>query len=50
MADWEPALQPALDHVSHKEQASMIRRYIIWRNKHANDERLKRVVAQANVA
>jgi transposase len=23
------------DHVSHKEQASMIRRYIIWRNNHA---------------
>ena len=23
------------DHASHKEQASMIRRYIIWRNNHA---------------
>ena len=22
-------------HASHKEQASMIRRYIIWRNNHA---------------
>jgi hypothetical protein len=28
----------------HKEQASMIRRYIIWRNNHAYDERLRRIV------
>jgi hypothetical protein len=28
------------DHASHKEQGSMIRRYIIWRNKHAADDRL----------
>ncbi|MFJ6773224.1 transposase, partial [Kitasatospora sp. NPDC091257] len=27
-----------------------IRRYIIWRNKHAADERLRAVVARANVA
>ncbi|MEV0534925.1 transposase, partial [Kitasatospora sp. NPDC050463] len=26
------------------------RRYIIWRNKHAADERLRAVVARANVA
>ena len=38
------------DHASHKEQASMIRRYIIWRNNHAYDERLRRIVTQANVA
>ena len=38
------------DHPSHKEQASMIRRYIIWRNNHAYDERLRQVVARANVA
>jgi transposase len=38
------------DHASHQEQASMIRRYIIWRNNHAYDERLRRVVARANVA
>ena len=38
------------DHASHKEQASMIRRYIIWRNNHAYDERLRRVVDRANVA
>jgi len=38
------------DHASHKEQASMIRRYIIWRNSHAYDERLRRIVNRANVA
>ncbi|MFK0127044.1 IS630 family transposase [Streptomyces nigra] len=38
------------DHASHKEQGSMIRRYIIWRNKHAADERLCEVVDRANVA
>jgi hypothetical protein len=37
------------DHASHKEQASMIRRYIIWRN-HAYDERLRRIVDRANLA
>jgi transposase len=38
------------DHASHKAQASMIRRYIIWRNNHAYDERLRRIVDRANVA
>jgi len=38
------------DHASHQEQGSMIRRYIIWRNNHAYDERLRRVVDRANVA
>jgi transposase len=38
------------DHASHKEQSSMIRRYIIWRNQHAHDERLRRFIAKANVA
>ena len=38
------------DHASHKEQASMIRRSIIWRNNHAYDERLRRIVDKANVA
>jgi len=28
----------------------MIRPYIIWRNNHAYDERLRRIVAKANVA
>ncbi|MGW4379461.1 hypothetical protein [Kitasatospora sp. NPDC004531] len=38
------------DHASHKEQGSMIRRYIIWRNKNAADQRLREVVTRANVA
>jgi transposase len=38
------------DHASHKEQGSMIRRYIIWRNKHAADERLRQIVTRANAA
>ena len=38
------------DHATHEEQGSMIRRYIIWRNNHAYNERLRRVVARANVA
>jgi transposase len=38
------------DHATHEEQGSMIRRYIIWRNTHAYDERLRQVVARANVA
>ncbi|WP_243704640.1 hypothetical protein [Micromonospora sp. KC723] len=38
------------DHASHQEQASMIRRYIIWRNRHADDRRLRAIVDKANVA
>jgi hypothetical protein len=38
------------DHASHKEQGSMILRYIIWRNRHADNTRLRQVVARANVA
>ncbi|UQA94814.1 hypothetical protein K9S39_25780 [Streptomyces halobius] len=38
------------DHASHKEQGSMIRRYIIWRNHHADDQRLRAVVDRANAA
>jgi transposase len=38
------------DHASHQQQASMIRRYIIWRNNHVYDERLRRIVTRANVA
>jgi hypothetical protein len=37
-------------HASHKEQASMIRRYIIWRNNHGYNERLRRIIDRANVA
>jgi len=28
----------------------MIRRYIAWRNRHADDQRLRRVIDGANVA
>ncbi|MGC4982406.1 IS630 family transposase [Streptomyces sp. DT193] len=38
------------DHASHKEQGSMIRRYIIWRNKHTADIRLHAIVTRVNVA
>jgi len=37
------------DHVTHTEQASMIRRYIIWRNNLACDERLRRIIDRANI-
>ena len=32
------------DHPSHTEQASMIRRYISWRNRNAHDKRLREIV------
>jgi transposase len=38
------------DHPSHANQASMIRRYIAWRNRHARDRRLGEIVNRANVA
>lgn len=38
------------DHASHREQGSMIRRYIIWRNKNAAAKRLREIVDRANVA
>jgi transposase len=38
------------DHGSHEEQASMIRRYIRWRNRHAHDQKLNDVINRANVA
>jgi len=31
---------------THRQQASMIRRYIIWRNNHAYDELLRRTVTR----
>jgi hypothetical protein len=37
-------------HVSHQEQESMIRRYIIWRNNYAYDERLRRIIDRASAA
>jgi transposase len=38
------------DYGSHPEQASMIRRYIAWRNRHARDEHLGRIIKRTNVA
>ncbi|MEU0360532.1 IS630 family transposase [Streptomyces cyaneofuscatus] len=38
------------DHPSHRAQGSMIRRYIIWRNKNAADKRLQALVSRANAA
>ncbi|WUW50478.1 hypothetical protein OG488_37755 [Streptomyces sp. NBC_01460] len=38
------------DHADHKEQSSMDRRYIIWRNRYADDQRLRAVVDRADVA
>jgi transposase len=35
------------DHPNHAEQASMIRRYIAWRNRHITDPRLRKVVQRA---
>ena len=35
------------DHPNHHEQASLIRRYIIWRNRHATDPNLRKVVLRA---
>jgi transposase len=37
----------ATDHPSHREQASMIRRYIAWRNRHATDAELRKVIRRA---
>ena len=38
------------DHPSHRAQASMIRRYIAWRNRNAHDRALCELVKRANVA
>ncbi|MFF4779305.1 IS630 family transposase [Microtetraspora fusca] len=38
------------DHADHREQASMIRRYIAWRNRNTDNPRLRRIVKRANVA
>jgi transposase len=35
------------DHDSHRAQASMIRRYIAWRNRHATDPTLRKVIRRA---
>ncbi len=38
------------DHETHRAQARMIRRYIAWRNRHADDKALCALVKRANVA
>ncbi len=38
------------DHTTHTEQNSMIRRYIIWRNCHTDNTRLRSIIDRANVA
>jgi hypothetical protein len=38
------------DHRNHHAQASMIRRYIIWPNQHAQDQKLRPIIHRANVA
>lgn len=35
------------DHPSHREQASMIRRHIAWRNRNITDPRLRKVIKRA---
>ena len=37
------------DHASHREQASMIRRYIAWRNRHVTDPMLRKVLHRAEL-
>jgi len=36
------------DHPNHHEQASMIRGYIIWRNSHITDPKLRKVIKGAS--
>jgi transposase len=36
------------DHATHREQALMIRRYIAWRNRHATDPKLRKVIKRAS--
>jgi transposase len=36
------------DHPSHREQASMIRRYIAWRNRNNTDPQLRKVIRRAS--
>ena len=38
------------DHPDHATQARLIRRYIAWRNRHTQDQRLVHLVTGANVA
>jgi len=37
------------DHATHREQGSMIRRYIAWRNRNTSHPRLRLIVERAKV-
>ena len=37
------------DPPSHREQGSMIRRFITWRNHHTTDPRLRKVIRRASI-
>ena len=37
------------DHASHRQQASMIRRYTAWRNRNITDPRLRKVIKRAAI-
>ena len=37
------------DHADHHQQASMIRRYIAWRNRHVTDPKLRKVIRRAEL-
>lgn len=37
------------DHPSHREQSSMIRRFVTWRNHHTTDPRLRKVISRASI-
>jgi hypothetical protein len=50
MAERVQVRELGTDHASHQEQGVMIRRYIAWRNRHARDEHLGRIVKWAKVA
>jgi transposase len=38
------------DHADHRQQASMIRRYITWRNGHLTDPKLRKVIRRGELA
>jgi hypothetical protein len=38
------------DHRTHQEQGSTIRRSITWRNRHVEDQQLRRIISRANAA
>ncbi|MFF8729446.1 hypothetical protein ACF073_23540 [Streptomyces sp. NPDC015171] len=43
-------LPDSTDHAERDEQSTMVRRFIIWRNRHADGRRPRAVVDRANVA